>query len=66
MITTLKKSTPKKIEDYLNEKGIKQIWLAKKVGISTSHLCNIFAERYVLTEDVLQRINAVLGTYYKI
>lgn len=66
MGTQTKYSTPQQINDYLKERGIKQTWLSGKLDISDGHLSNILAERMVLTSNVLQRINEILGTDFTI
>lgn len=59
------KSVPEQIKSYLEERGTKQVWLAEKTGISQEHISNILADRVLLTEEVLQKINIVLGTDFK-
>ena len=60
------KGVPEKIKKYLEDKGTKQIWLAEKSGISQAHISNVLANRVLLTSDVLDKINNVLDTDFKI
>ena len=53
------------IKDFLDSKGTKYIWLANEVGLSQEHISNILADRVLLTDDVLERINTTLGTDFK-
>lgn len=57
---------PEKIKSHLDQNGTKQIWLAEKAGISPAHISNVLADRVLLTEEVLQKINDVLGTDFKL
>ena len=59
------KSVPVQIRDHLESKGTKQVWLADKSGISQEHISNILADRVLLTDEVLQKINDVLETNFK-
>jgi len=59
------KSVPDQIRDYLESRGTKQVWLAEKSGISQEHLSNILADRVLLTDEVLQKINGALETNFK-
>jgi plasmid maintenance system antidote protein VapI len=56
---------PEKIKIHLDKHGTKQSWLAEKTGLSQAHISNILANRSLLTEDVLDKINIVLGTNFK-
>jgi plasmid maintenance system antidote protein VapI len=60
------KGVPEKIKRYLEDNGTKQIWLAEKSGISQAHISNVLANRVLLTDDVLDKINNVLGTDFKL
>lgn len=59
---TITKTPAQKWKEVLEERGVKQIWLAKKIGISQEHMSNIFAERVLLTDDNRKKINKILGT----
>jgi plasmid maintenance system antidote protein VapI len=59
------KSVPNQIRNHLESKGTKQVWLAEKTGISQEHISNILADRVLLTDEVLNKINEVLGTDFK-
>ena len=61
----MKKTIPDQIRSHLEERGTKQIWLANKTNISPEHISNILANRVLLTQDVLDKINNVLGTQFK-
>lgn len=61
----LTKTIPDQIKELLDSKGTKQIWLANQTGISPEHISNVLANRVLLTEDVLSKINSVLGTDFK-
>lgn len=56
---------PEMIRNHLDSNGTKQSWLAEKTGISQAHISNVLADRVLLTEDVLNKINEVLGTDFK-
>jgi plasmid maintenance system antidote protein VapI len=60
------KSVPAKIKKHLGDNGTKQSWLSEKTGISQAHISNVLANRVLLTDDVLNKINEVLGTDFKI
>lgn len=60
------KGVPEKIKRLLEENGTKQVWLAERSGISQAHLSNVLANRALLTIDVLDKINEVLGTDFKL
>ncbi len=53
-----------KIKEYLESKGTKQIWLSEQTGISPEHISNILADRVLLTNENLQKINDALGTHF--
>lgn len=61
-VTKKKPSVQKQILKYLDDRGIKQMWLVKKSGISQPHISNILSERVLLTQENLDKINNVLGT----
>ncbi len=57
-----RKSIPKLWKKVLEERGVKQTWVADKTGISPEHISNILADRVLLTEENREKINEVLGT----
>lgn len=60
-----KKTVLENIKDHMTEHGLKYTWLCSKVGISTGHMSNIFGGEKRLTEELLIKINKVLGTDFK-
>lgn len=60
-----KKSVAQKWKDVLENRGVKQIWLADRTGISQEHISNILAERVLLTDENRDKINEILGTNFK-
>lgn len=63
--TLIKKSVPVQIKEFLESRGTKQVWLADQTRISQEHISNILADRVLLTDEVLDKINTVLGTKFK-
>lgn len=63
--TIEKKSVPELWKEVLQERGVKQSWLADKTGISPEHISNILADRVLLTEENREKINDILGVYFK-
>ena len=57
-----KKSTPELFKQVLEERGVKQTWLATQTGISPEHISNILADRVLLTDENKKKINEALGT----
>lgn len=53
------------ILQHLRERGIKQSWLASKLGLSNSHLTLTFQKQRDLTKENLKKINSLLGTHFK-
>lgn len=60
-----KKSIPELFKKVLEERGVKQTWLANQTGISKEHISNILADRVLLTEENKEKINNALGTDFK-
>lgn len=58
------KTIPQLWREILEERGVKQTWLADKTGISPEHISNILADRVLLTEDNRNKINTVLHTNF--
>ena len=50
-----------RLKEILMEKGIKQIWLAEKVGVSKGNMSNIISNRQQTTIDVAFKIAEVLN-----
>ena len=61
-----KRTTPQQIRDFLESRGTKQIWLADQTGISPEHISNILADRVLLTQENLDKINEVLETEFSL
>lgn len=57
-----KKCPPELWKEVLEERGVKQAWLAKQTGISPEHISNILADRVLLTDENKEKINTALGT----
>lgn len=59
-----KKEKPiyEKWAEVIQERGLKQTWVAEKAGISPPHLSNILAGREFITPKTGASINAALGT----
>lgn len=63
--TTIKtKPITKQWRKIIEDRGLKQTWVADKAGISPEHLSNILADRALLTEDTKDKINKALGTEF--
>lgn len=52
------------IAEHLEVKGIKSLWLAKKLGISPTHMHYILKADRPLTADNKKAINTLLQTNY--
>lgn len=63
--TIEQKTVPQLWKEVLEERGVKQTWLADKTGISPEHISNILADRVLLTEENREKINLVLGVDFK-
>lgn len=63
--TIEQKTVPQLWKEVLEERGVKQTWLADKTGISPEHISNILADRVLLTEENKEKINSVLGVDFK-
>ncbi len=60
----IEKSPQEQWKEVLEERGVKQTWLADRSGISPEHISNILAERVLLTPENRAKINEVLGTEF--
>ena len=49
------------IKRFIDENGVKQVWLANKVGISESYLSLILSEDRVATEWVQNKIINIIN-----
>jgi putative transcriptional regulator len=45
-----------RLKDYLNQNGIKQIWLAEQVGVTRGTIGNIVNHKYTPTLDLAFKI----------
>lgn len=52
------------LASHLEDKGIKPAWLAKKIGISPTHMHYILNGVRLLTDDNKNAINMLLQTNY--
>lgn len=50
-----------RLKEILDERGIKQIWLAEQIGISYKTLSNIINGRYNTSLDIALKIADVLN-----
>lgn len=57
-------STHEKWKKLLDERGVKQAWLAKQTGLSRPHISNLLSGRVRLTFENKRKINEALGVYY--
>jgi len=62
---TLEKTAQELWKDVLQQRGVKQSWLAAQTGISPEHISNILAGRVLLTDENKSKINDALGTDFK-
>lgn len=53
--------TGKAVSQYLNDKGIKQKWLAEKLDISESRLSGMLTGRYPMSAEMLFDICRILN-----
>jgi len=49
------------LKAFIDENGVKQVWLAKKIGISESYLSLILSEDRVPTESIKSKIKSIIG-----
>jgi antitoxin component HigA of HigAB toxin-antitoxin module len=52
-----------KINRIINDNGIKQTVLARKIGISKSHFCDILKKRARMTEEIENKLRDALAIY---
>jgi putative transcriptional regulator len=50
-----------RLKQYMNDNGIKQIWLAEKAKISKTTLSNIVNSRHLPSVEVAIRISRAIG-----
>ena len=53
-----------RLKEILDKKGIKQIWLADKVGVNKSTISNIINSRYATTIELGFKIAEVLDVEF--
>ena len=61
----IEKTIGEKWREVMVSKGTKQVWVAEQAGISPEHLSNILADRVLITDENIKKINDVLGTAFK-
>ena len=49
-----------RLKEILEEKGIKQTWLAEQVGITKQTMSNLIKNRYTTSMDIAFKISKVL------
>jgi plasmid maintenance system antidote protein VapI len=49
------------LKGILDQRGIKQKWVAEKIGCSKQHLSNFIKGRYKLSDSKIHRLQQVLG-----
>lgn len=54
-------SVKNRLKEIIDERGIKQVWLAEQVGISYKTLSNIIGGRYNTSLDVALKIADILN-----
>ena len=60
-----KKSITKQWRKVIEERGLKQTWVADRAGMSPEHLSNILADRVLLTDENKDKINSALETDFE-
>ena len=53
--------TGQKISEYLKENGIKQKWLADRIGVTETQMSNFLNSKATLSAELLFQICSVLG-----
>ena len=61
----IEKTIGEKWREVMVGKGTKQVWVAEQAGISPEHLSSILADRVLITDENVKKINDVLGTDFK-
>ena len=49
------------LREFIEKYGVKQVWLANKIGISESYLSLILSEDRVVTESIKTKIKSIIG-----
>tara|TARA_R100001082_G_scaffold22667_3_gene10985 strand:- start:1238 stop:1414 length:177 start_codon:yes stop_codon:yes gene_type:complete len=49
------------LREFIEKNGVKQVWLANKIGISESYLSLILSEDRVVTESIKTKIKSIIG-----
>lgn len=57
----LSDETRKAIEAAMNKKGITQVALADRLGVSQSYICNILAGRQTISMKMADKIVSAIG-----
>lgn len=55
-----------KIITYMDDRGVKYTWLCKRIEVSNGHLSNVLNGKRTLTPELMDKINKVLGTDFKL
>jgi DNA-binding XRE family transcriptional regulator len=50
-----------RLKEILDEKGIKQVWLAEKIGVTRGTISNIINNRYATTIELGFKIAEILN-----
>jgi len=54
-----------RLKDILDERGLKQNWLAEQVGITKQTMSNLVKNRYTTSIDIAFKISRVLNVDFK-
>lgn len=65
-LSPMKQTIEENIKSHLKDKGLKLDWLRNKLDISNSHLSNMLNGVRTLTPEVVNKINNVLGTDFRL
>lgn len=61
-----KSKAAESIKTHLKSNGLKYTWLCHKIQISNGHLSNMLKGTRVITPEIIDKINGVLGTDFKL
>ena len=50
-----------RLKEILDERGIKQTWLAEQVGVTRQTMSNLIKNRYTTSMEIAFKISKVLG-----
>lgn len=59
-----KKTVNQLFKETIRERGIKQVFVAEKMGIGEAHLSNILQGRHNMLPEHIDALNEILGTKY--